>query len=102
MVQEALDRIRAEFVEMPGMRLTAAQVQRLCGVDRDVCDAVLRALVDGRFLTRHADGAYSRLTVDTIRHPPPAKVNELSPARRTPDFDAIMAVTRRGSRTRGI
>ena len=28
-----LTRLRAEYLEMPGMRLTAQQVQRLCGVE---------------------------------------------------------------------
>jgi len=51
-------RIRAEFLEMPGLRLTLAQVHRLCGGDRASCETVLRALVDERFLAlRH--GHYS-------------------------------------------
>lgn len=54
-----LTRIRAEFREMPGLRLTLAQTQRLCGGDRRTCEEVLAALVDERFLQlRH--GYYSR------------------------------------------
>ena len=42
--QQALERIRAEYLEMPGMRLAPAQVERLSGVDRSVCRQVLDAL----------------------------------------------------------
>ena len=35
--QQAFARIRAEYLEMPGMRLTAAQVHRLSGVDISTC-----------------------------------------------------------------
>jgi len=56
-----LNRIRAEFLEMPGLRLTLPQTQRLCGADRASCEAVLHALVDEHFLAlRH--GSYARPT----------------------------------------
>ena len=32
-----LGRIRAEFLEMPGLGLTLEQAQRLCGVERTLC-----------------------------------------------------------------
>lgn len=60
-IDEVLQRIQGEFVEMPGLRLTAPQAQRLWGLERDVCDALLGALVDARFLLRTRDGAYVRL-----------------------------------------
>jgi hypothetical protein len=60
-IDEVLQRIQGEFVEMPGLRLTAAQAQRLWGLDRDVCDALLGALVDAKFLAQTRDGAYVRL-----------------------------------------
>jgi hypothetical protein len=60
-IDEVLQRIQGEFIEMPGLRLTAAQAQRLWGLERDVCDALLGALVDARFLTRTRDGAFMRL-----------------------------------------
>ena len=56
-----IERLRSEFLEMPGMRLTARQVQRLCGVDERVCLVVLEALVDSQFLRRGADGIYARV-----------------------------------------
>jgi CheY-like chemotaxis protein len=72
--EHALERIRAEYVEMPGMHLKPEQVQRLCGVDADVCRPVLDALVAGGFLCLKADGSYGRLTdgecaaVSSARH----------------------------------
>ncbi len=56
-----MERLRAEFVEMPGLRLTVKQVQRLCGVDGTTCQEVLNALVDLKFLRVNADGTYARL-----------------------------------------
>ena len=60
-MDDVLQRIQGEFVEMPGLRLTPAQARRLWGLDRDVCDALLAALVDANFLARTRDGAYVRL-----------------------------------------
>jgi hypothetical protein len=60
--QQAFNRIRAEFLEMPGMTLTPEQVRRLCGVDVAVCQGVLRDLVRAKFLASAEDGSYSRAT----------------------------------------
>jgi hypothetical protein len=57
-----LRRIRGEFLEMPGLRLTCAQAQRLWGLDEQTCRRVLDRLVAAQFLWRPADGAYARLT----------------------------------------
>jgi hypothetical protein len=60
-VEEALRRIKSEFVEMPGLRLTSQQAQRLWGLDADFCDAILGALVDAKFLLRTSDGVFVRV-----------------------------------------
>jgi hypothetical protein len=60
-IDDVLQRIQGEFVEMPGLRLTAAQAQRLWGLDREVCDRLLGALVEAKFLGRTRDGAFVRL-----------------------------------------
>jgi hypothetical protein len=57
---EVLRRVRGEYLEMPGLRLTSAQAQRLWGLDRVSCDALLGALVDSKFLFRTRDGAFVR------------------------------------------
>jgi hypothetical protein len=57
--REALvERISGEFHEMPCLRLTLAQAQRLFGVRSDVCQRVLSALVADRTLTRDIDQRY--------------------------------------------
>lgn len=53
-------RIRGEFLEMPGLRLTSEQAARLWHVDAATCTAVLSRLVADRFLTRTRSGAYVR------------------------------------------
>jgi hypothetical protein len=60
-IDEVLQRIQGEYVEMPGLRLTAAQAQRLWGLERDVCNALLGALVDAKFLAKTREGAFVRL-----------------------------------------
>jgi hypothetical protein len=57
---DALRRARGEYIEMPGLRLTPAQAQRLWGLDQSACDALLGALVDAKFLRRTRDGAFIR------------------------------------------
>ena len=59
---EVIQRVRAEYLEMPGLRLTAPQVQRLCGIDRATCDQVLDALVSANFLCVKPDRYYARST----------------------------------------
>jgi len=45
-----VDRVRSEFIEMPGMELTMAQATRLWNLGADDCRNVLDALVDAGFL----------------------------------------------------
>jgi hypothetical protein len=58
--EDVLRRVQGEYIEMPGLRLTTAQAQRLWGLDRAACDALLGALVDAKFLSRTRDGAFVR------------------------------------------
>ena len=68
-IEDVLNRLRAEFLEMPGLRLKSDQVQRLCGVERTICQMVLDLLVDEEFLCAKLDGHYARLTTGHHRHP---------------------------------
>ena len=56
-----LYRIRGEFLEMPGLRLTQEQAARLWNMDAAVCAAALMRLVADRFLMRTRHGAYVRM-----------------------------------------
>jgi len=58
--EDILRRVRGEFLEMPGMRLTEAQAGRLWNLDAASCRALLTALVDSRFLFQTSDGAFMR------------------------------------------
>ena len=60
---DVLRRVQGEYIEMPGLRLTTAQAQKLWGLDRAACDALLGALVDAKFLFRTRDGAFVRSDV---------------------------------------
>jgi hypothetical protein len=42
-------RIETEYREMPGLRLTERQMQRLWGLDRTTCAAAVSALVHTAF-----------------------------------------------------
>ena len=63
--EEVLRRVQGEFMEMPGLRLTEAQARRLWGLDEASCDALLRALVDAKFLFRTNSGAFMRVETAT-------------------------------------
>ncbi len=53
-------RVRAEFLEMPGLRLTPVQARRLWGLDGEACHAVIEALVACAFLKRTPGGSVAR------------------------------------------
>jgi hypothetical protein len=55
---DVLRRARAEYLEMPGLRLTRAQAQRLWGLDTRTCEQLLDALTETRFLAQTRDGAF--------------------------------------------
>ena len=59
-IREALHRIRMEYVEMPEMKLTLAQMRRLLNLPVDSCEVALATLVDSGFLVRRQDGAFVR------------------------------------------
>lgn len=49
-MQSILERIRGEFNEMPGLRLTPEQAARLWNLDARACGEVLTRLVSASFL----------------------------------------------------
>jgi hypothetical protein len=56
-VHDILGRVRSEFLEMPGLKLTVAQAQRLWGLDRSTCETLIDRLIESHFLRRTHDGA---------------------------------------------
>ena len=55
-------RAKAECMEMPGLKLTAAQASRFWHLDTASSVALLDAMVDDGFLYRARDGAYLLLS----------------------------------------
>lgn len=56
-----VNRVRGEFVEMPGLRLTLEQARRLWGVDMAACQAVVDLLIQAAFLRRTSAGTIVRV-----------------------------------------
>ena len=57
-----VDRVRGEFIEMPGLQLTMAQASRLWGLDTTSCRNVVDVLVESAFLRWTAGGKIVRAT----------------------------------------
>lgn len=66
---ELLVRIRAEYVEMPGLKLTTPQARRLWGLDGATCDTALAALVNAKFLSRTLEGLFVMATPRSDQKP---------------------------------
>jgi hypothetical protein len=59
-IERLIERIQAEYREMPGLSLTAPQVCRVWHLDDSHCTAILDALVQARYLRRTRSGTYVR------------------------------------------
>ena len=68
--EHLLRRIRGEYLEMPGLRLTRDQAQRLWALDATTCARLLDRLIDAKFLQRAADGRYGRVGDGSVRRAP--------------------------------
>jgi hypothetical protein len=55
---DLVGRVCGEFLEMPCLRLTPAQAQRLFGLRADVCDRLLATLVRKGTLSIDSDNRY--------------------------------------------
>ena len=57
---DLVGRIRSEFLEMPGLRLTVTQASRLWGLDEGSCRHVIDVLIGSSFLRWTPGGAVAR------------------------------------------
>ena len=55
-----VERVRCEFLEMPGLQLTLPQAARLWGLDLASCEVVMDVLIRSAFLRRTPSGAVTR------------------------------------------
>ena len=89
--EQMLDRICSEYIEMPGLRLTRQQAQRLWGLDEDTCCKALELLVEAKFLSK-TNGMYQRLTEGAIALPR----LRMARAQLEPHFGALRVSVRGG------
>jgi hypothetical protein len=59
--QRLLWRVRSEYNEMPGLRLTLGQAARLFGLTHDACHRVMNECVRSEWLRCTHDGDYVRI-----------------------------------------
>ena len=62
-LEAIVQRVRGEYLEMPGLSLTERQAQRLWHLEPEACQLLLRALVESGFLRRTPRGGYVRAAV---------------------------------------
>jgi hypothetical protein len=60
-LDSVVGRVREEFREMPGLRLTPAQAMRLWGLELHTCRAVIDQLVASAYLRWTTAGAVTRI-----------------------------------------
>jgi hypothetical protein len=60
-VDDARELLRSEYLELPGLSLTSAQVARLLDLDPPTADDTVSGLVTCGFLTCRSDGRYVRV-----------------------------------------
>ena len=59
-LSDAVKLIQMEYLEMPDLRLTFWQAQRLWNLSAELCDRALTCLISAGFLARTATGNYIR------------------------------------------
>jgi hypothetical protein len=62
-INTLVERIRAEYIEQPGLRLTEAQASRLWRLDPPTTRHALAELTGAAFLSCSADGRYARPSI---------------------------------------
>lgn len=59
-ILETLVRMQTEWIEMPQLKITRRQAQRLWSVSNEVCETAFATLIRKGFLVQAPDGAYVR------------------------------------------
>jgi Spy/CpxP family protein refolding chaperone len=62
-VDAIVQRVRGEYLEMPGLSLTEHQAQRLWHLEPEACRSLFSALVESGFLRQTPRGRYIRANV---------------------------------------
>jgi len=72
--ERLLQRIKGEYLEMPGLALTLQQAQRLWALDRQTCETALCGLVQSGFLITTNAGAFVQAS-SPISRPYPRSIS---------------------------
>jgi len=59
-ILETLVRMQTEWMEMPQLKITRPQAQRLWSLSNEVCESAFATLIRKGFLVQAPDGAYVR------------------------------------------
>jgi DNA-binding IclR family transcriptional regulator len=59
-VEEAVQKLKGVFLEIPSTQLSLVDASRLSGLERNTCRMILEALEDVRFLQRAPNGLFVR------------------------------------------
>jgi hypothetical protein len=57
-LDQAIQRARADYREMPGLQLTARQAGRLWALPDSLCERVLRSFLEEQFLNRSTNDSF--------------------------------------------
>lgn len=57
---DVIERVRMEYLEMPGLALTCRQARRLFNLDAGVSEDILAQLVEEHFLSQSVSGVFLR------------------------------------------
>jgi DNA-binding IclR family transcriptional regulator len=60
LLERHVEMVRAEYRDMPGLRLTLTQAARLFGLSLETSAHVLDQLAEAGFVVRDSNGAYRR------------------------------------------
>jgi hypothetical protein len=63
---DAVQLIQMEYLEMPDLRLTFWQAQRLWNLSAELCDRALTFLISAGFLVRTETGGYIRSAASPV------------------------------------
>ena len=64
-VEDAVRRLKEVFLEMPGTQITLGDAARLTGLEHDICQVVLGALEDARFIRQRHNGVFVQRTAES-------------------------------------
>ena len=95
-VASLVARIESEYREMPGLQLTARQMQRMWCLDGPTCEVIIGRLLAHRIVVKTRRDAYARAdrkdNAAGASSPPLPPENERAPVRGRHDVDDAVSI----------